>query len=88
LEKRQKCMETWQACLNKATLEPDLIEDLLMRNTWECKDIAASQINSIENGKSKPWTCRATLNLLGCGQYVFSRLTKIILRVGYRMCYD
>jgi hypothetical protein len=42
LEKRQKCMERWQACLNKATLEPDLIEDLLVRNTLGCKDIAAS----------------------------------------------
>jgi hypothetical protein len=35
LEKQQKRMETRQACLNQATLEPDLIEDLLLRKTLE-----------------------------------------------------
>jgi hypothetical protein len=42
LEKRQKRMETRRACLNQATLEPDLIEDLLVRNTLEYMDIATS----------------------------------------------
>jgi hypothetical protein len=32
-EKRQKRMETRQTCLTEATLEPDPIEDLLVRNT-------------------------------------------------------
>jgi hypothetical protein len=42
LEKRQKRMETRQACLNQATLEPDPIEDMLLRNTLEYMDIATS----------------------------------------------
>jgi hypothetical protein len=42
LEKRQKRMETWRACLNQATLEPDPIEDLLVRNTLEYMDSATS----------------------------------------------
>jgi hypothetical protein len=42
LEKRQKRMETRRACLNQATLEPDPIEDLLVRNTLEYMDIATS----------------------------------------------
>jgi hypothetical protein len=35
-------IETRQACLNKATLEPDTIEDLLVRNTLEYMDMATS----------------------------------------------
>jgi hypothetical protein len=42
LEKRRKRMETQRACLNQATLEPDLIEDLLVRNTLEYMDIATT----------------------------------------------
>jgi hypothetical protein len=42
LEKRQKRMETRRACLNQATLEPDPIEDLLVRNTLEYMDLATS----------------------------------------------
>ena len=42
LEKRRKRMETRQACLNQATLEPDPGEDLLVRNTLEYMDIATS----------------------------------------------
>ena len=42
LEKRQKRMETRRACLDKATLEPDPIEALLVRNTLEYMDIATS----------------------------------------------
>jgi hypothetical protein len=42
LEKHQKCLETWQTYSNKATLEPDPIEDLLVRKTLEYKDIATS----------------------------------------------
>jgi hypothetical protein len=42
LEKRQKRMETRRACLNQATLEPDPIEDLLVRNTLEYMDSATS----------------------------------------------
>jgi hypothetical protein len=42
LEKCQKCMETRRACLNQATLEPDPIEDLLVRNKLEYMDIAIS----------------------------------------------
>jgi hypothetical protein len=42
LEKRQKRMETRRACLDQATLEPDPIEDLLLRNTLEYMDIATS----------------------------------------------
>jgi hypothetical protein len=42
LEQRWKRMETGQACLNQATLEPDPIEDLLVRNTLEYMDIATS----------------------------------------------
>jgi hypothetical protein len=45
LEKCQKGMEMQQACLNKATMEPDLIEGLLVRNRLECENIAASWIN-------------------------------------------
>jgi hypothetical protein len=41
-EKRQKRMETRRACLNQATLEPDLIEDMLVRNTLEYMDMATS----------------------------------------------
>ncbi|WP_288993338.1 hypothetical protein [uncultured Marinobacter sp.] len=41
-EKRQKRMETRRACLNEATLEPDPIEDLLVRNTLEYMDMATS----------------------------------------------
>jgi hypothetical protein len=41
-EKRQKRMEMWRACLNQATLEPDPIEDLLVRNTLEYMDLATS----------------------------------------------
>jgi hypothetical protein len=37
-------METRRACLNKATLEPDPIEDLLVRNMLEYKDMATSWI--------------------------------------------
>ena len=33
LEKRWKRMETRRACLNQATLEPNPIEDLMVRNT-------------------------------------------------------
>jgi hypothetical protein len=40
--KRQKRMETRRACLNAATLEPNPIEDLLVRNTMEYMDIATS----------------------------------------------
>ncbi len=40
--KRQKRMETRRACLNQATLEPDPIEDMLLRNTLEYMDIATS----------------------------------------------
>ena len=40
--KRQKRMETRRACLNEATLEPDPIEDLLVRNTLEYMDMATS----------------------------------------------
>ncbi len=36
-------METRRACLNHATLEPDPIEDLLVRNTLEYMDIATSE---------------------------------------------
>jgi hypothetical protein len=43
LEKRWKRMETRCACLNRATLEPDPIEDLLVRNTMEYMDIATSE---------------------------------------------
>jgi hypothetical protein len=39
-EKRRKRMETRRACLNQATLEPDQIEDLLVRNTLEYMDMA------------------------------------------------
>jgi hypothetical protein len=39
-EKRQKHMETRRACLNEATLEPDPMEDLLVRNTLEYMDMA------------------------------------------------
>ena len=42
LEKRQKRMETRRACLNQATLEPDPIEDLLVRNKLEYMEIAIS----------------------------------------------
>jgi hypothetical protein len=42
LENRWKRMETRRGCLNQATLEPDLIEDLLVRNTLEYMDIATS----------------------------------------------
>jgi hypothetical protein len=42
LEKRQKLMETRRACLNQANLEPDPVEDLLVRNTLEYMDIATS----------------------------------------------
>ncbi len=42
LEKRWKRMETRRACLNQATLEPDPIEDLLVRNTLEYMDLATS----------------------------------------------
>ncbi len=38
----QKRIETWQACLNQASLEPDPIEDLLVRNTLENMDIATT----------------------------------------------
>ena len=41
-EKRQKRMEMRRACLNQATLEPDPIEDLLVRNTLEYMDLATS----------------------------------------------
>jgi hypothetical protein len=41
-EKRRKRMETRGACLNKATLKPDPIEDLLARNTLEYMDMATS----------------------------------------------
>jgi hypothetical protein len=41
-EKRRKRMETRRACLNEATLEPDPIEDLLVRNTLEYMDMATS----------------------------------------------
>jgi hypothetical protein len=41
-EKRQKRIETRRACLNEATLEPDPIEDLLVRNTLEYMDMATS----------------------------------------------
>jgi hypothetical protein len=40
LEKHRKRMDTRRACLNEATLELDLIEDLLVRNTLEYMDIA------------------------------------------------
>jgi hypothetical protein len=39
-EKRRKRMETRRACLNQATLEPDQIEDHLVRNTLEYMDTA------------------------------------------------
>ena len=42
LEKRQKRIETRRACLNQATLEPDPIEDLLVRNTLVYMDSATS----------------------------------------------
>jgi hypothetical protein len=42
LEKRWKRIEMWRVCLNQATLEPDPIEDLLVRNTLEYMDIATS----------------------------------------------
>ena len=41
-EKRRKRMETRRACLNEATLEPDPIDDLLVRNTLEYMDMATS----------------------------------------------
>ncbi len=41
-EKRQKRMQTRRTCLNEATLEPDPIEDLLVRNTLEYMDMATS----------------------------------------------
>jgi hypothetical protein len=41
-EKRRMRVETRRACLNKATLEPDPIEDLLVRNTLEYMDMATS----------------------------------------------
>ena len=41
-EKRQKRMETRRACLDQATLEPDPVEDLLVRNTLEYMDMATS----------------------------------------------
>jgi hypothetical protein len=56
LEKCQKCMETRQACLNEATLEPDPIEDLLVRKTLEHMDIATREIHLGKYSKSKPWT--------------------------------
>jgi hypothetical protein len=40
--KRWKLMETRQACLNKATMEPDPMTDLLVRNTLEYMDLATS----------------------------------------------
>jgi hypothetical protein len=42
LEKRRKHMETQRACLNQATLEPDPVEDFLVRNNLEYMDIATS----------------------------------------------
>ena len=42
LEKCWKCMETCRACLNQATLEPNPIEDLSVRNTLEYMDMATS----------------------------------------------
>ena len=42
LEKHWKHMETQRACLNQATLEPDPIEDLLLRNTLEYMDNIAT----------------------------------------------
>jgi hypothetical protein len=41
-EKRQKRMETRRACLNEATLEPNPIKDLLVRNILKYMDMATS----------------------------------------------
>jgi hypothetical protein len=46
LEKHRKRMETRQACLNQASLEPDPIEDLLVRNTLEYMDIATLLVST------------------------------------------
>jgi hypothetical protein len=45
LEKRPKHMNTWQACSNQATLEPDPIEDLLVMNTLEYMDTATRLVD-------------------------------------------
>jgi hypothetical protein len=63
-EKRRKRMETRRACLNNegSTLEPDPIEDLLVRNTLEYMDMATSRITfttaSLKLGLAELWPRR------------------------------
>ena len=52
-EKRQKGMGMRRACLNEATLEPNPIKDLLVRNTLEYMDMTTSWYINLEYGKSK-----------------------------------